>query len=100
MIEEAQKDIADGINVYMVSTTGEQEWIDHVPEIQWLKAMDIYDTNSIAQMYRELSAMQTSTIRIDESLSKASLIPFIILLVIGVLILGLILGETRYRKIP
>jgi hypothetical protein len=65
-----------------------------------LKIVDINDTDGIDQIYEEMSAMQNSLIREEESFLKESLIPFLILPALGMIILCLVLVETRFRKIP
>jgi hypothetical protein len=71
-----------------------------MPQPDGVTVMSSYDAESINEMYNELTAMQTSAIRTDESLVKTSLIPVVMLPILGVFLICLILGETRFRKVP
>jgi hypothetical protein len=87
------------INLYIVFTGEEQSVLD-IPQLSGLKIVDINDKEGLDQMCEEISAMQISPIREEEGLLQKSLIPFLILPALGVIVLCLILGETRFRKIP
>jgi len=64
------------------------------------KVVSMDDEEGIEQICQEISEMKMSLIREDEGLLKKSLIPFLILPALGVIVLCLILGETRFLKIP
>lgn len=100
ILKEFERDLLEGIDVYIISTTGEEGhmlWFLNTPGVT---TMDIYETASINKMYEELSAMQTSPIRLDESLFKTDLVPFIVLITLSITILCFILSETKFKKIP
>jgi hypothetical protein len=92
--------LANGIKLYIISTTGNEETMVKMPQPDGVTVMSSYDAESINEMYNELTAMQTSSIRTDESLVKTSLMPVVMPPVLGIFLLCLILGETRFRKVP
>jgi hypothetical protein len=100
MIEEIGRDLLAGINVYVIYTLGEIEAVATIPQMSGLKIIAINDKYGIDQIYKEMSAMQRSPIKEEGGLLKESLIPFLILPALGMIILCLILSETRFRKIP
>ncbi|MFC2026537.1 VWA domain-containing protein [Chloroflexota bacterium] len=99
MVEEIERDLLAGINLYLVTTGGEQIMVT-IPQMSGLKIVDINDKYGIDKMYEELSAMQSTVIREKEGLLKETLIPFLILPALGIISLCLILSETHFRKIP
>jgi hypothetical protein len=99
-IVEIKKDIEAGIDVYLVSTTGNEVYMDRFPDMDGLIVLDIYDTESVAEMYSALSAMETSPINLDESLYQKNLIPYIGLSMLALMVLCIILSETCFKKIP
>jgi hypothetical protein len=100
MIEEMERVLLAGINIYMIYVGGGELGAVDIPQMPGLKIVDINDTDGIDQIYEEMSAMQNSLIREEESFLKESLIPFLILPALGMIILCLVLVETRFRKIP
>jgi hypothetical protein len=100
MSEEMERVTAAGIKIYAIVIGEEKQDAVDVPQIEGVKMVDMYDRDSIDQICEEISAMQISPIREEEVLLKKSLIPFFILPALGVIILCLVLGETRFRKIP
>ena len=101
MGEEMERVIAAGIKIYAIVIGEEKQEAVDVPRIiEGVKMVDMYDRDGIDQICEEISAMQISSIREEEGLLKKSLIPFLILPALGVISLCLILGETRFRKIP
>ena len=82
MDEEMERVLSAGINLYEVVIGAEEQGA----------VMD--------QICKELSEMQSSLIMEEEVLLKKSLIPFLIPPALGLITLCLILGETRFRKIP
>jgi hypothetical protein len=86
-----------GMNTYIVGTGLGTQWAANIPQISGLKIMDV---TGIDQICAEISAMQISPIREEEGLLKKSMIQFFILPALGVITLCLILGATRFRKIP
>lgn len=100
MSEEMERVTAAGIKIYAIVIGEEKQEAVDVPQIEGVKMVDMYDRDGIDQICEEISAMQISSIREEEGLLKRSLIPFLILPALGVISLCLILGETRFRKIP
>ena len=103
-LPEIEKNISaireNGIKLYIISTTGNESTMAKMPQPDGVTVMSSYDAESIDAMYQELTSMNTSIIRTDDSLIKTSLIPFIMLPVMGLFFFCLILNETRYRKVP
>ncbi len=103
MAEEIEKDILAGIKVYVIvvgqAKTG-AAYVGSQSQTEGLKIVNMNDGYGIDQICEEISAMQISPIREEEVLLKKSLIPFLIAPALGVFSLCLILGETRFRKIP
>lgn len=104
MVGEMTRISLAGINLYIIATGAGKEREVDIPQMSGLKIVDIIvdieDKYGIDQICGEISAMQISPIREEEGLLKKSLIPFLILPALGVISLCLILGETRFRKIP
>ncbi len=92
--------LAGGIKLYIISTTGNEKTMAQMPQPAGVTVMSSYDAESISEMYKNLTAMQTSVIRTNETLVKTSIIPVIMLPVMGLFGLCLVLGETRFRKVP
>ncbi len=90
----------NGIKLYIISTTGNESTMAKMPKPDGVTVMSSYDAESIDAMYQELTSMNPSIIRADESLIKTSLIPVIMLPAMGLFFLCLILNETRFRKVP
>jgi hypothetical protein len=99
-LEEIDKNIAAGIDIYVVSTTGQEGYMYRFPARAGLTVLDIYDTEAVAKMYEELTSIKPSPINIKETLSRKNLLPYIIPCVLGVSIVCFVLSETRFRKIP
>ena len=103
MVKEIERDILAGIKVYVIAI-GEGKVAAYLAtyqsQFEGLQMVYMYDRDGINQICKEISAMQISTVREEEVLSKKSLIPFLILPALGVITLSMILGETRLRKIP
>ena len=92
--------LANGIKLYIISTTGNEKTMAKMPQSESVTIMSSYDSESIDKMYKSLTSMKTSVIRTNETLVKSSVIPGIMLPVIGLFLLCLVLGETRFRKVP
>jgi hypothetical protein len=100
IVEEIKKISSASINIYIIATGAGKQKADSIPQMPRLRIMGVDDEDSIDNMCTEISAMQMSPIREEEGLSKNSLIPFLILPALVVIYICLILGETRFRKIP
>jgi len=113
IVEEMTQMSLEGITPYMI-TPYDADTITKMSEssgsrggagvdlsqVSELKIVAMDDKDGINQICEEISTMQMSLIREDEGLLKKSLIPFLIIPALGVISLCLILGETRFRKIP
>jgi len=99
MIEEIETALFEGIDVYIITLKG-IESSDTIPQVLGVKVANINDQSAISQIYEELSVMESSPIRMEESFSKESMIPLLILPALGIITLCLVLDETRFRKIP
>lgn len=100
MAEEMDRISLAGINLYIITIGAEKRGTVAIPQMSGLKIVDINDKYGIDQICEEISAMQSSPVREEEGLLKKSLIPFLILPALGLITLCLLLGETRFRKIP
>jgi hypothetical protein len=99
-VEEMTRISLAGINLYVITTGEEKQGAFDIPQMPGLKIVGVDDKNGIDNMCAEISAMKMSPIREEEGLSQKSLIPFLILPALGVIYICLVLGETRFRKIP
>ncbi|MFC2026927.1 VWA domain-containing protein [Chloroflexota bacterium] len=88
------------INIYIIATRKGIEKEADISHLPGLKIVDFKDEYGIDQIYEEIYAMQISPIREEEGLLKKSFISFLILPALGIIGLCLVLGETRFRKIP
>lgn len=100
MAEEMDRISLAGINLYIITIGAEKRGAVAIPQMPGLKIVDINDKYGIDQICEEISAMQSSPVREEEGLLKKSLIPFLLLPALGLITLCLLLGETRFRKIP
>jgi hypothetical protein len=90
-----------GINLYIIATGEEKNRAVEIPQMSGLKVVDMDDKDAIDLICEEIYEMQISPIREEEEgLMDKSLIPYLILPALGIIGLCLVLGETRYRKIP
>ena len=100
MAEEMDRISLAGINLYVITIGAEKRGAVALPQMSGLKIVDIDDKEGIDQICEEISAMQSSPVREEEGLLKKSLIPLLILPALALITLSLLLGETRFRKIP
>jgi hypothetical protein len=102
MAEEMGRDLLAGIKIHVIVVVERKQGAAYVGQSQTegLNIVEMNDSYGIDQICNEISAMQMSPIREEEVLLKKSLIPFLILPALGLITLCLILGETRFRKIP
>jgi len=100
MAEEMDRILRAGINVYIIAIGAEERGAVAIPQMSGLKVVDVDDKEGIDQICEEISAMQSSPVREEEGLLKNSLIPLLILPALALITLSLLLGETRFRKIP
>ena len=103
--EETQKALLAGIKVYVIVVGGEEQggsyWDPRQSQVkEGLKIVSMYDKDSIDQICKEISQMQSSPMEEEEVLLKKSLTPFLVSPILGLIALCLILSETRFRKLP
>jgi hypothetical protein len=92
-----------GINIYVIlierpSSYGRPP--PPVPQIKVLQIVNMNDHEGINQICKDIAAMQNCVIREEETSSEKSLVPVLIPPILGLMVLCLILSETRFRKIP
>ncbi|MFH1625225.1 MAG: hypothetical protein ABID54_08755 [Pseudomonadota bacterium] len=98
--DEIVTDLSAGIKVYAI-VVGEALPIDELRSLfPGVEIVGMDDKFGIDRICAELSQIQSSPIMERTVLLKRSLIPFLILPALGLITLGLILSETRFRKIP
>ncbi len=88
------------IDLYIVSTTGDETYMLSLPRAEGVTILDIYNTESVNKMYDALTAMNASPITLEETYTTKSFIPYVVPPLLGLGFLCIILSETRYRKIP
>jgi hypothetical protein len=104
--EELEKMITAGIKVYIVVLFQESWWNMNsgplsIPiQLQGLDVVGMNDRQGISRIRREIASMTSSPIREDAVLSRTSLIPHLVLPILGLVALCLVLSETCFRRIP
>jgi hypothetical protein len=104
--EELEKILKEGIKVYVVVLFQETWWnmsngSFSVPiQLQGLDIVGMNDRQGISRIRREIASMTSSPIREDAVLSRTSLIPHLLLPIMGLVALCLVLSETCFRRIP
>ena len=58
------------------------------------------DTDSLAQIYEEIDAMEKTTAKLEKFERYRELYPWLVLAALGLLALELLLSETRLRRLP
>jgi hypothetical protein len=92
-----------GINIYVILIERQAVYGRTPPPLPQLKVVNMVEMNDEAGINRiceEIAVLPSSLIREEEILLRKSLIPFLILPILGLIVLCLILSETRFRKIP
>ena len=89
-----------GINLYILATGEEGQRTAEIPQVSGVKVIGMNDKGGIDLMCQEICAMQMSPIREEETETKKSLIPFLVLPAVLIIGLCLVLSETRFQKIP
>lgn len=102
--EQTQKGLLAGIKIYVIVIGGEEQEAAYrrprQSQAEGLRMVGMYDKDGIDQICKEISEMQSSPMEEEEVLLKESLIPFLVLPILGLIALCLILSETRFRKLP
>jgi hypothetical protein len=103
---ELEKILKAGIKVYVVVLFQESWWnMNNDPlsipiQLRGLDIVGMNDRQGISRMRREIASMTSSSIREDAVLSRTSLIPHLVLPILGLVALCLVLSETCFRRIP
>jgi hypothetical protein len=103
MADEIERARWAGIKVYVILVEREQTAYGRPSPLPAIKVVDMVDMNNekgIDQICEEIATLPSSPIREEEILVKKSLIPFLVPAILGLIVLCLILSETRFRKIP
>ena len=93
----------DGINIYVILIERPSAYGRPAPPVPQLKVLEIVSMNDregIDQICKDIAAMQNCVIREEETSTKKSLVPVLVPAILGLMVLCLILSETRFRKIP
>jgi hypothetical protein len=102
--DEMERALRAGIKIYVIIIESEKQGMvgarPRLPEIRGVKIAGMNDEYGIVEICQAIAAMELSQIREDEILLRKSLIPFLIPPILGLVVLCLILSETRFRKIP
>jgi hypothetical protein len=104
--QELEKLLKAGIKVYVVVMFQENWWnmnnnLSSVPiQLQGLDMVGMNDRHGISRIRREIASMTSSQMREEAVLSRTSLIPHLILPILGLVALCLFLSETCFRRIP
>lgn len=103
MADEIERARWAGINIYVILIERQSLYGRTPPPIPQMKVLQIVNMNDkegINRICNDIAAMQNCVIREEETTSKKSLVPFFIPPILGLIVLCLILSETRFRKIP
>jgi len=102
MADEIERARWAGIKIYVIlierqATYGRPATL---PAIKVVDIVEMNDEEGIDHICEEIAMLPSSPIREEESLVKKSLIPFLVPTILGLIVLSLVLSETRFRKIP
>lgn len=104
MAEEMERNVVAGIKVYAIIIEREGQRTrdeDRGPtQIEGVRMVSMNDESGIDQTCSEIAALDYSPVGEEEILTTRSLVPHLILPVLGFFVLFLFLSETRFRKIP
>ncbi len=103
MAIEIRRCVAAGIKLYIVAaTTDLQATLRDIPpndQVAGVSIIAIYDLQGRAELARQLAAMRRAPLT-ENGVTERSLIPWLVAVAIGLVGLGLLLSETRFRKLP
>jgi hypothetical protein len=103
MAEEMERDLWAGIRIYVIIITGDKKPSDYgivQSQVEGITMVEMNDKLGIDEICAKLSEMPRSPIRQEEVLLRTSLIPFLAVPALVLIGLSLLLGETRWLKIP
>jgi hypothetical protein len=100
MVEELERDLSAGIKIYVIIITDDNQKPALPVQVAGVEMVEMNDKAGIDQIVKELSTMQPSPLRQEESVQKQSLIPVVVLPGLALILAALVLSETRFRKIP
>jgi hypothetical protein len=100
---EIRKALAAGIKVYIIATTQDlQQTLNDIPSearVTGLTIIAVDDKQGREQIAGQLAAMHSAPLYEDAAVRR-SLIPWLLAPALGLVGLGLVLSETRFRKLP
>jgi len=103
MVDAIERARWAGINIYVILMERQPTYgrtPPPLPPIRALQIVDMNDQEGINQICRDIATMKDCVIREEEISSKKSLAPGLIPFILGLIVVCLILSETRFRKIP
>jgi hypothetical protein len=101
MADEIERARWAGINVYVILI--EQQRFgrrEPLPPIKVVDIVEMSDGAGIDQICEEIATLPSAPIREEETLSKKSLITYLVPASLGLIVLSLVLSETRFRTLP
>jgi hypothetical protein len=105
-IRELEKILNAGIKVFIIvmiqeSFGNSKENQPPIPiELEGVKIVDMDDRGGISEIRREIVSMASSPTKEETMLSRTSLVPYLVLPIMGLVALCLVLSETCFRRIP
>jgi hypothetical protein len=98
--EEVERDLDAGIKVHVIAITSAGKKPGPLGRVGGLHIVDMDDKAGIDQIVQEISEIPSSPLRQELVVRKQSLIPYLILPGLALIVISLVLTETRFRKIP
>lgn len=105
-IRELEKIVNGGVKVFIIVMSQEslgnlKETQPPIPiELEGVKIVSMDDLAGISEIRREIVSMASSPIKEDTMLSRTSLVPYLVLPILGLVALCMVLSETCFRRIP
>jgi hypothetical protein len=103
MADEIERARWAGIKIYVILIERQTAYgfpSSPLPAIKVVDMVEMNDEEGIDRICEEIATLPNSPIREEETLARKSLIPFLVPAILGLIVLCLILSETRFRKIP
>jgi hypothetical protein len=100
MVEELERCLYAGIKIYVIIITDDNQKPALPIQVAGVEMVEMNDKAGIDQVVKEISAMQNSPLRQEETVQKQSLIPFVVSPGLAMILTALVLSETRFRKVP
>jgi hypothetical protein len=100
MAEEMERDTTAGIKVFVIVNTSDGETPVLPVHLEGVEMVEMNDKVGIDRIVQEISNLSSSPLRQETVTEQQSLIPVIALLTLGLVLIAVVLTETRLRKIP